>query len=77
MEGARVEPGTVDCSAEPIVLFACQEAAALVIVFPLLEWVDVAPLLGYAAVTDDLLEQSSGESNVANDVCWLASIVRE
>lgn len=77
MERAGIEPGAVKCSAEAVVLLARKETATLVVVLPLLEGIDMAPLLSYTAVACHLLKQSSRERNIADYVCRLTGIMGE
>ena len=75
MEGAGVEPDSIDGSSHEVTLIHCQETPAFKVVLPLLERVDVAPLLSCAPMLHNLLEQREREGNGANNVCRLAFVV--
>ena len=77
MEGAGIEPGAVYCPSDTITFLACQEPTTLIVVLPLLERVNVTPLLGYASMMYNLLKKRGREWNVAFDMCWLAGVMRE
>ena len=77
MEGAGVEPDSIDGSPHEIALIRCQESPAFEVVLPLLERVDVAPFLSCAPMLHNLLEQCERERNGANDMCRLAFVVGE
>lgn len=77
MECARVQPVPVKCSTQSIALFCGQESPVLEIVLPLLERVDVAPLLRHSACLYNLFEESDGEGYRACYVRWLAGVVCE
>lgn len=63
VEGAGVQPGAIDGSANAISFVGCQESAAFVVVLPFLEGVNVTPLLRYAPVVYDLLQQCEREGD--------------
>ena len=77
MEGAGVEPDSIDGSSHEIALVCCQETPAFEVVLPFLERIDVAPFLSRAPMLHDLLEQREREGNGANDVRRLTSVVGE
>ena len=56
MEGAGVEPDSIDGSSHEIALVCCQETPAFEVVLPLFERVYIGPFLSRAPVLYDLLE---------------------
>ena len=75
VEGARVQPETVDGAAEGVPLGRGEQPAVAEVVFPFLGRVDVFPFLGYAAHFEELVQEREGGGHGADEVCGLAGVV--
>ncbi len=75
VEGARIEPETVEGTAETVAFEGRKKAAVFEVVFPLFERVDVFPFGGDAADFDYLLEERVGKWDGTKDVGRLAGVV--
>lgn len=75
VEGARVQPETVDGAAEGVAFGGGEEAAVTEVVFPFLDGVDVFPFLGYAAHFEELVQERKGGGHGADEVRGLAGVV--
>lgn len=75
VKGVRIEPETVEGTAETVALIVLQHPPVLEVVLPLLEGINIAPSFRNATSLDNLLEQRERERHGADEVCGLASIV--
>ena len=78
VEGGGIEPEAIDCSPEKVVLVRAKKAARRrLIMFPLLEGVDLAPCIGDVADGNDLGEEGKGSRDWARHVCGLTRVVSD
>ena len=75
VEGARVEPETVDGATQAVAFGRGEQAAVAEVVFPFLDRVDGFPFLCDAAYFEELLEKGEGEGDGADEVRGLAGVV--
>lgn len=75
VEGARVQPETVNGAAEGVAFRGGEKAAVTEVVFPFLDGVDVFPFLGYAAHFEELVQERKGGGRRADEVRGLAGVV--
>ena len=71
VEGSRVEPKSVDGTAEAIPFGGCEEATVFEVVFPFLGRINFFPLVRCPANFDDLFQESEGERSLSNNMCRL------
>ena len=75
VEGTRVKPEAVYCSAEVEAFRRGQKTAVLGVVFPFPRWIHFFPFLGCGTHCDELLQECKGKRNITNQMSRLTCVV--